>query len=152
MWQFRYAGQEKGLFLQGADSILWKNSINDQRESIFLSCNVGHETWKRWSDCVLSKTPFFLYLERGNAQDLQTIRSVVGCSKAPTPRWQPKAHHMANKTREGHCARSCGTNVFVVIRTDTRQIHLALNSPSNARERVRIKCRYRTSSKLETLF
>ena len=38
------------------------------------------------SDCVLSKTPFFLYLERGNAQDFQTIRSVGGCSKAPTPR------------------------------------------------------------------
>ena len=63
-----------------------------------------------------SKTPFFFYLERGNTQDLQTIRSVVGCSKAPTPRWAPKAHHVANKTQEGHCARSCGTNVHVLDR------------------------------------
>jgi len=38
------------------------------------------------SDSVLSNTPFFFYLDRGNVQDLQTIRCMVGCSKAPTPR------------------------------------------------------------------
>ena len=71
------------------------------------------------SDCVLSKTrtPFFLYLERGNAKDLQTIRSVVGCSKAPTPRMAPKAHHVTNKTQERHSARSCGANVLVLEQT-----------------------------------
>ena len=69
------------------------------------------------SDCVLSKTPFFLYLERGIAQDLQTIRSVVDYSQSPTPRWAPKTHHLANKTQEGRCARSCGTNVFVLEHT-----------------------------------
>jgi len=31
------------------------------------------------SDCVFSKTPFFPYLGKGNAQDIQTIRCVVGC-------------------------------------------------------------------------
>jgi len=42
---------------------------------------------------------------------------VVGCSKAPTPRRTPKAHHVANKTQERHCARSFGTNVLVLQQT-----------------------------------
>jgi len=69
------------------------------------------------SDCVLSKTPFFLYLERGNAQDLQTIRRVVGCSKSPTSRRAPKGHHVESTkgtpSQERRCARSSGTNVLV---------------------------------------
>ena len=34
------------------------------------------------SDCVFSKTPFFPYLGKGNAQDIQTICCVVGCCEA----------------------------------------------------------------------
>ena len=69
------------------------------------------------SDSVLSKTSFSLYLEKGNAQDLQTICCAIGCSKAPRPRWAPKAHHVENKTQETHCARSSGTNVLILEQT-----------------------------------
>ena len=91
------------------------------------------QLWKAIeSDCVLSKTPFFLYLEKGNAQDLQTIRCVNGCSKAPTPRRAPKAHHVANKTQERQCARSCGTNVLAL--EQTRDKFTSLDPPSSTRE------------------
>jgi len=69
------------------------------------------------SDSVLSKTPFFLYLEKRDAQDLQTICCAIGCQKEPTPRWAPKEHNVANKTQETHCAKLSGTNMLVLEQT-----------------------------------
>ena len=68
-------------------------------------------------DSIFSKKPFSLYLEKGNAQDLQTICCAIGCSKARTPRRAPKTRHVENKTQETHCARSSGTKVLILNQT-----------------------------------
>ena len=65
------------------------------------------------------------------------VGCMVGCSKAPTPRRTPKAHHVANKTQERHCAGSSGTNVLVLEQTRDK-FTSALDRHSNARERARI--------------
>jgi len=57
------------------------------------------------------------HLEKRNTQDLQMICCVIDCSEAPTSRWAPKAHPVAKKTQERHCARSFGTNVLVLEQT-----------------------------------
>jgi len=62
---------------------------------------------------------------------------MVGCSKAPTPKGAPKAHHVANKTQERHYARSSGTNALVLEQTRDKCTS-ALECPSNARKRARI--------------
>jgi len=55
--------------------------------------------------------------KRAGAQDLYTIRCVVGCSEAPTCAWAPKAHTVASKKQERHCAKSSGTNLLVLEQT-----------------------------------
>jgi len=97
------------------------------------------------------------------AQDLYTIRCVVGCSEAPTCTWAPKAHNVASKKQERHCARSSGTSLLVLEQTrdkffDRRLLAIiTTNSPlswsSFKYTRMSLnECRYRTPSKLETLF
>jgi len=80
---------------------------------------------------ALSKTAIFPEKDKETCTFPMNLHK-VGRSARPTSRWSPKAHHVMGKTHKRHCERSFGTHEL--IRQITRQIHLALYSPSSTRE------------------
>jgi len=75
---------------------------------------------------------------------------VVGRSARPTYRWAPKAHRTMNRTLQTHCARSSVTNVLSLKQNmpHLTSLSILLEEP----DEFWIKWRYRTPSKVETLF
>ena len=103
------------------------------------------------SGSVLSKDGHLPHNEGKDTFTVQMNPVVVGRPARPTSRRAPKAHRMMDKTLQRHCARSSVTNVLSLKQSSPQPTSL-----SNLLEIHEINFeenwRYRTLSKLETLF
>ena len=103
------------------------------------------------SDSVFSKDALLSHIRERKRTGIPLNPCLVGRRVVPTARWTSKAHRVTSDTQQRHCARSSVTNVLSLEENSPQATSL-----SNLLEMHEINFeenwRYRTLSKLETLF